>query len=330
MGVTRDVIGKEVTWYLVSTLYENGSLAAAFSGFRDMFVDSVETQAVKVHWIMQIASGLAFLHMKNKAHFDLKPDNIVLDASFNAKIIDTGFVAHFPDTLGIRTDRGSWMFASPEMIQNHFVCKGKKADSRFHDIHLSSDVYSFGLLALTIVEGHARGMYKELKKVRDDWKKTANTCATKDDEQFFTRLQTGYHCIKDAFGVGADGAGKDEGDICLVPNTDKLEKMGSLCRVLKPCLSYNPLNRPRMEMVARQLVRVLDDFSIGTKQSVSKTMMASGAVTDHVQTQPVTTSVNHDSDVIVMKSPPRIQRKPSIRFDDNSNSSSSISEDNEQ
>ena len=46
---------------------------------------------------MQIISGIKYMHNKNIAHFDIKPQNILIDNNYNAKIIDFGSSQQFKD-----------------------------------------------------------------------------------------------------------------------------------------------------------------------------------------------------------------------------------------
>jgi serine/threonine protein kinase len=63
-------------------------------------------------WIFQIALGLEAIHDRGFAHFDLKPDNILLTGKLNAKIADLGgMVAAGEQCVGTS------VFAAPEIFE---------------------------------------------------------------------------------------------------------------------------------------------------------------------------------------------------------------------
>ena len=49
------------------------------------------------YYFSQILSGLHTIHSQSLAHRDIKAENILLDANFNIKIIDLGYVGRLYD-----------------------------------------------------------------------------------------------------------------------------------------------------------------------------------------------------------------------------------------
>ena len=96
-------------------------------------------------WYYQLLSGVEFLHRCQIGHFDLKPHNILLDQTCNAKIADFGISAAVSDkavtilgTFKYVTPRGSLPYMAPEGFS------GK--------LGLKADIFSLGLVYVTIVE----------------------------------------------------------------------------------------------------------------------------------------------------------------------------------
>ncbi|KAK1582235.1 hypothetical protein Q3G72_013075 [Acer saccharum] len=95
--------------------------------------------------IVQIAKGLEYLHdycNPNIIHFDIKPQNILLDRDFNAKISDFG-LARLIDkdqTQVMTVTKGTPGYMAPELI-------GSKI------ISAKVDIYSLGVVILEIISG---------------------------------------------------------------------------------------------------------------------------------------------------------------------------------
>ncbi|GER27475.1 serine/threonine-protein kinase [Striga asiatica] len=92
------------------------------------------------------AKGLAYLHEECRdciLHCDIKPENILLDESFNARISDFG-LARLDDERARRSlmtaVRGTRGYLAPEWIANL-------------PINSKADVYSYGMVLLEIVSG---------------------------------------------------------------------------------------------------------------------------------------------------------------------------------
>ncbi|XP_048499600.1 G-type lectin S-receptor-like serine/threonine-protein kinase SD2-5 isoform X2 [Beta vulgaris subsp. vulgaris] len=92
-----------------------------------------------------VASGLEYLHEhcnQNVIHFDIKPQNILLDRDFNIKIADFGLAKMVDrDQSQVMTIvRGTPGYMAPELINGRAIS-------------VKVDVYSFGVLVLEIVCG---------------------------------------------------------------------------------------------------------------------------------------------------------------------------------
>ena len=100
------------------------------------------SSATAVSITRQICEGLAEAHNLGVVHRDLKPGNIMIDRSGNARIMDFG-IARFLETRGLTKAGvliGTPEYTSPEQVE------GKKADQR-------ADIYSLGVTLYEMVTG---------------------------------------------------------------------------------------------------------------------------------------------------------------------------------
>lgn len=108
---------------------------------------SLET---RLDWLRQIAQGLASAHKKGIIHRDLKPENIMVSQDGQIKIMDFGIARHQaqPQHANIHDSQalpgeyiGSPASLSPEQAMGD-------------DLTTASDIFSFGILAYSLLCGH--------------------------------------------------------------------------------------------------------------------------------------------------------------------------------
>ncbi|KAG9041022.1 hypothetical protein FS837_012811 [Tulasnella sp. UAMH 9824] len=128
---------------MISPWFENGNI-------HEYMRRTSPTTLERLHLIIQVASGVAYLHELTPAivHGDIKPDNIVVDGFGVPWIIDFGLSRVVQDAAGAvfqslssRTGGGNSRWVAPELLKD---AKGTL---------LSSDVYSFACTALYMMSG---------------------------------------------------------------------------------------------------------------------------------------------------------------------------------
>ncbi|XP_052194922.1 rust resistance kinase Lr10-like [Diospyros lotus] len=93
-----------------------------------------------------VARGVEYLHQgcdQQILHFDIKPNNVLLDHRFNPKISDFGLAKLFSkeqSVVSMTAARGTVGYIAPEVFSRNFG-----------NVSFKSDVYSFGMLLLEMV-----------------------------------------------------------------------------------------------------------------------------------------------------------------------------------
>ncbi|PKA61724.1 putative receptor-like protein kinase [Apostasia shenzhenica] len=95
-----------------------------------------------------VARGIDYLHRgcdMTILHFDIKPQNILLDRSFTPKVADFGLAKLYPkefNVVSVSAARGTIGYIAPELVSRNFGVISHK-----------SDVYSFGMLLMEMAAG---------------------------------------------------------------------------------------------------------------------------------------------------------------------------------
>ncbi|CAO2034143.1 unnamed protein product [Urochloa humidicola] len=198
---------------LVYEFMSNGSLN------RHLFGDVRLQWNLRAKLALEVARGLLYLHEECSTqiiHCDIKPQNILLDGNFTAKISDFGLAKLLRNNqtqtiTGIRGTRG---YVAPEWFKST-------------GITAKVDVYSFGVILLELVccrRNVESEMAEEDQKILTYW---ANDC---------------YRCGKVDFLVEGD----DEAIFYL-------EKVERYVAVALWCLQEDPTMRPTMLKVTQML-----------------------------------------------------------------------------
>ncbi|KAK4736678.1 hypothetical protein R3W88_000375 [Solanum pinnatisectum] len=187
--------------------------------FPTSFKDNITLTWKKLHdTALGIAKGLEYLHQgcdQQILHFDIKPQNILLDHNLNPKISDFGLAKLCSKEKSVVTmteARGTMGYIAPEVISSNF---GKASHK--------SDVYSFGMLLLEMVGG------------RKNFDAKADTSQMNFPEWIHQRLNQGEE-LKIRI--------EEDDDIIIAR---KLSVIGLWC------IQWNAIDRPSIKVVTQML-----------------------------------------------------------------------------
>ncbi|XVE52212.1 hypothetical protein DITRI_Ditri02bG0104900 [Diplodiscus trichospermus] len=179
------------------------------------------------------AKGLAYLHEECEfkiVHCDVKPENVLLDDNFTAKVSDFGLAKLMSreESLVYTTLRGTRGYLAPEWITNNPISE-------------KSDVYSYGMVLLEIIGGRksydpgetpekahlpsfAFKMLEEgnLKEILDP-----ELDIDEKDERFVTAIKVALWCIQEEMRLRP-------------PMTRVVQMLEGLCDVPQPPISSLP------------------------------------------------------------------------------------------
>uniref|UniRef100_J3KVV9 Protein kinase domain-containing protein n=1 Tax=Oryza brachyantha TaxID=4533 RepID=J3KVV9_ORYBR len=179
-----------------------------------------------------IARGMEYLHQgcnQRILHFDIKPNNILLDYNFSAKISDFGLAklcARDQSIVTLTAARGTMGYIAPELYSRNFG-----------EISYKSDVYSFGMLVLEMVSR----------------RRSADPSVESQNEVYFPEW------IYEQVITGQDLALARE----MTP--EEKEIMRQLATVALWCIQWNPKKRPTMTKVVNMLTGRLQNLQVPPK-----------------------------------------------------------------
>jgi len=242
------------TWCLLQPLYGRGDLYSLMEKTTptDTIISRIPSHLNYLNntlrVLLDVSCGLAHLHSKNKMHCDLKPANILLDNGYNASISDFGLIHTISQIIGYDNARCTVYYAAPEICENmKKTTYGTDPNVNLTEVKTSSDVYSFGIIALHLLTEiyDPLLLYEFVDSVhKKDYKKQVGILNGK-----------GYSNITVLNDFIADGrlfARKDQ-------FTD-LVCSAELIHNLKLCLDFDESNRPPMKKMASILAQEFKAF----------------------------------------------------------------------
>lgn len=142
---TQNYQGEEVEIsYIAMEFCEKGSLMA----YMQKQFDRMDQEMCRFYFL-QVLAAVQHLHQQGVAHLDIKPDNILLDSQFNAKLGDFGIAQFMGDKVGhLSAKLGTESYMAPEILG---TCK----DTPY--CPFKADMYSCGALLYTMLTGEKLG-----------------------------------------------------------------------------------------------------------------------------------------------------------------------------
>lgn len=134
----KDVFESRAEVVLILELVSGGELFDFIAEKENL----LESEAIE--FMKQILEGLGFMHSKNIAHFDLKPENIMLSDNVaphpNIKLIDFGLAHRFHQGEEYRSTSGTPQYIAPEVIN----CE---------PLSTAADMWSIGVITYILLSG---------------------------------------------------------------------------------------------------------------------------------------------------------------------------------
>ncbi len=156
-----DISRSGPTLWVFMDFCENGDLTA-YLGNIDLVIGRFNSTTLYI--MMDIASGISYLHNKNIIHRDIKPANILISGGSPvvAKLTDfdfSKFLEEDYDTSAMTTDVGTKAFKAPE-----FWLRNKDEKLNYHR---NVDIYAMGLTYLAMIQGNKK-LVPRIETVNDD------------------------------------------------------------------------------------------------------------------------------------------------------------------
>ncbi|KAL0844498.1 hypothetical protein Bca101_017744 [Brassica carinata] len=207
----------------------NGSLDKFISGKSSMNLDWTALYQIA----LGVARGLEYLHHGCKTrivHFDIKPQNVLLDDNFCPKVSDFGLAKlceKKESALSLLDTRGTVGYIAPEMISRVYGSVSHK-----------SDVYSYGMLVLEMIGAR--------NKERAHQDSASNTSSIYFPEWVYREIELGKSRM-------------------LIENeisNEEHELAKKMTLVGLWCIQSSPLDRPPMNRVVEMMEGSLDALEV--------------------------------------------------------------------
>ncbi|EOA34210.1 hypothetical protein CARUB_v10021719mg, partial [Capsella rubella] len=214
---------------IIYEFLENGSLDKFISGKSSVNLDWKTLYNIA----LGIARGLEYLHHGCKTrivHFDIKPQNVLLDNNLCPKVSDFGLAKLCEkkgSILSVLDTRGTIGYIAPKMISRVYG-----------NVSYKSDVYSYGMLILDMIGAR--------NKEKANQSSTSDTSTMYFPEWIYKGLEKG-----DNGRLNGNGFTREEEDIA------KKMTLVSLW-----CIQPSPTDRPPMNRVVEMMEGNLDALEI--------------------------------------------------------------------
>ncbi|RID65991.1 hypothetical protein BRARA_D01157 [Brassica rapa] len=235
---------------IVYEFLENGSLDQFISRKKPLTLDVTTLYGIA----LGVARGLEYLHYGCKSrivHFDIKPQNILLDGNLCPKVSDFGLAKlceKRESIVSLIDTRGTIGYIAPEVFSR-----------MYGGISYKSDVYSYGMLVIEMLGARS----KEIVETTD-----SNATSAYFPDWIYNDLANGQQTW-----ILGDEVTTEENEIAK-----KMILVSLWC--IQPC----PMDRPPMNRVVEMLEGSLDSLEIPPKPSMH---ISRGFVTDQSSSLPL-------------------------------------------
>jgi hypothetical protein len=174
-------------------------------------------------WLIQLARGLTFMHNRDFIHFDLRPENILIDKRDDLLIADLGASRVHAPSMGSRLRRK--MTPDPSCPPEGFTPRDQPLTDRF-------DVFSFGILLCDLFYNRS-GNWDSVSSIENEYIQNNATTTTK-----FKGIDTDVETRM-----------KYEKRAKVIPPTKLLKT------IALQCLKSNAVERPSMAYILEQITK---------------------------------------------------------------------------
>lgn len=136
----HDVFEENGTAYYVMEYLEGGSLDSIIKNNGPL----PEPQALD--YIRQVGSALSYLHQHNSLHFDVKPENILINKAGRAILIDFGVSKHYDET-------GHQTSSTPVGLSRGYAPLEQYKPDEISSFTPATDIYSLGATLYRLISG---------------------------------------------------------------------------------------------------------------------------------------------------------------------------------
>ena len=166
-GLKRLLDIDEVNVVKVFDIYQEENVVWMFMELRDCDLNkyfatvNANERGIQLWIMLDMASGVEYLHSQNIIHRDLKPGNILI-SRWTAKLADfdvSKFFEEDDDTLAMTSDVGTGAFKAPEFWMRN--AEGKLI------YHRNVDIYAMGLTFLAMIQDNQK-LLPRIETPRED------------------------------------------------------------------------------------------------------------------------------------------------------------------
>ncbi|XP_033139439.1 LEAF RUST 10 DISEASE-RESISTANCE LOCUS RECEPTOR-LIKE PROTEIN KINASE-like 2.5 isoform X3 [Brassica rapa] len=207
---------------------ENGSLDKFISSKRSSNMDWMELYGIA----LGVARGLEYLHHGCRTrivHFDIKPQNVLLDGNLCPKVSDFGLAKlceRKESILSLLDTRGTIGYIAPEVFSRVYGRVSHK-----------SDVYSYGMLVLEMIGARTKTSTEDT---------ASSTSSVYFPEWIYKDLEKGH-------------SGTPTGNV-ISNEEEEIAKKMTLVGLW--CVQYSPSDRPPMNRVVEMMEGSLDALEV--------------------------------------------------------------------